>query len=148
MCFLAVPVIGILAAIAIPQFINYVKRSKTSEATTQVKVIHAHLATRYQETSQLPESTPWTPASSPGSEKYAPSAAYWTGAWGEIGYRINDPHFYRYRFVKIDETSGRVEAQGDLDDDGELSLFSVDIGVDENGKLARSPSIMIENELE
>ena len=56
MCVLAVPIIGILAAIAIPQFLNYVKRSKTSEATAQIKTIYTHLATHHAETGALPES--------------------------------------------------------------------------------------------
>ena len=44
---IVVAIIGILAAIAIPAFINYVKRSKTSEAGSNLKSMFQGAATYY-----------------------------------------------------------------------------------------------------
>jgi type IV pilus assembly protein PilA len=45
---IVVAIIGILAAIAIPAFINYVKRSKTSEAPANLKALFEGSASLYQ----------------------------------------------------------------------------------------------------
>jgi prepilin-type N-terminal cleavage/methylation domain-containing protein len=44
---IVVAIIGILAAIAIPQYIKYVKRSRTAEALDHVKMIYGALADWY-----------------------------------------------------------------------------------------------------
>ena len=44
---IVVAIIGILAAVAIPAFINYVKRSKTSEVPEQLKALFTGAATYY-----------------------------------------------------------------------------------------------------
>ena len=42
---IAVAILGILAAIAIPAFVGYIRRSKTAEATTNVRNIFIGSAT-------------------------------------------------------------------------------------------------------
>ena len=44
---IVVAIIGVLAAIAIPAFINYVKRAKTSEAGSNLKSLFTGAATYY-----------------------------------------------------------------------------------------------------
>ena len=44
---IVVAIIGILAAIAIPQYIKYVKRSRTAEAMDHVKMVYMSLADWY-----------------------------------------------------------------------------------------------------
>ena len=46
---IVVAIIGILAAIAIPAFINYVKRSKTSEAGANLKALFQGAAAYYDQ---------------------------------------------------------------------------------------------------
>ncbi len=45
---IVVAIIGILAAIAIPAFINYVKRSKTAEASSNLKTMFQGAASYYE----------------------------------------------------------------------------------------------------
>ena len=45
---IVVAIIGILAAIAIPAFVNYVKRSKTSEAGANLKSLFTGAAAYYE----------------------------------------------------------------------------------------------------
>ncbi|MGB5286192.1 MAG: prepilin-type N-terminal cleavage/methylation domain-containing protein, partial [Polyangiales bacterium] len=46
---IVVAIIGILAAIAIPAFINYVKRSKTAEASSNLKTMFQGAAAYYEQ---------------------------------------------------------------------------------------------------
>ena len=46
---IVVAIIGILAAVAIPAFANYVRRSKTSEAAANLKALFVGAATYYEQ---------------------------------------------------------------------------------------------------
>lgn len=74
-----------------------------------------------------------------------------------LGFSISDPHYYLYEVANLvgatcGHTAGitlyRLEAHGDLDGDAELSTFSMEVGVDAQGSLRRSPSFDVKNELE
>src|SRR5262249_27421815 len=57
-----VPVIGILSAVAIPAFMDYMKRSKKTEAALQLNKLGKNAKRVYAETSSFPVgSTPLTP---------------------------------------------------------------------------------------
>ncbi|MCK9460760.1 MAG: hypothetical protein M0R80_14065 [Proteobacteria bacterium] len=120
---------GILAAIAIPSFINYMKRAKVVEA--ELNVGHcADLVVAYQAfNGALPEGGDWTPADPPGREKYPPNPALWSAPpWNAIGFSVPDPHYYRYRVLREGDTV-TCQAEGDLDGDGVRSLHERSISV-------------------
>src|SRR5260370_19256986 len=83
-----VPAIGILAAVAIPAFMKYIRRSKAVEATMNVRKL-ADAAVAYAVEQQpkqkarftFPKSTDWAPAHNccgqPG-DKCAPNASTWS----------------------------------------------------------------------
>jgi len=114
---------GILAAIAIPSFINYVRRAKTVEAEFTLANCVEAVAAYQAANGALPEGVGWTPAEPPGEAKYAPNPALWSiPPWSAIGFSMLDPHFYRYRIVREGDTA-TCQAEGDLDGDDVRSLY-------------------------
>src|SRR2546430_12695679 len=85
---IVVAIIGILAAVAIPAFMKYIRRSKTVEATMNVRKLYDSTVSWAESQSgrkkpgfAFPRSTGWTPAKSccgqPG-DKCAPDPKLWT----------------------------------------------------------------------
>ena len=151
---IVVAIIGILAAVAIPAFMKYIKKSKTTEAREHVKKIYdgaraywmdpnTASKTAIQASSpQFPEPTVGYTAKdgccakSPGSgtEKCEPEAAQWdVDPWKDLKFSMDDPHYYAYAYTVAVGAPGSVTgdhnftalAQGDLDCDGTTSEFSM-----------------------
>jgi len=121
---------GMLAAIAIPSFLNYMKRAKSTEARVDVERIAQGAAAYYEMGRALPASTDWTPATpccqrqGEGKCRATEVANEWTTpAWQALGFAMSDDFRYQYRFVS-DGATFSAEARGDLDCDGTTSLFS------------------------
>jgi type IV pilus assembly protein PilA len=140
---IVVAIIGILAAVAIPAFMKYIRRSKTSEATMNLRKIFDSSVSYYAEEQsnrdgtpierQFPDtvaSTPGTPASAcPGSSsrKIAPDPQHFTNdSWIALNFSVDDPFYYVYDY---DSTGTGVTAQftagahGDLNCDSTFSTF-------------------------
>jgi hypothetical protein len=129
---------GVYAAIAIPAFMKFVRRSKTVEASTNTRVLADAVARlSAQQWSALAESD-WTPAGSacgqPNGKFPANAAAFAGEPWATIGFGVSDPHYYQYR-VKRDAGGFVVEARGDLDCDGKFSRFARAVKPDGAGPL-------------
>src|SRR5690349_20277587 len=112
---IVVAIIGILAAVAIPAFMKYIRRSKTAEATMNVRKMFDSSVSYYNEehagrdgsirARQFPDtvaSTPGTTASAcPGntSQKIRPVSAAWSNAtWQALNFAVDDPHYYVYSY--------------------------------------------------
>lgn len=141
---------GILAALAIPAFVGYVRRSKTAEATANIQAIYSGLDARYREDGKVVV-LPLTPARIPCAEK-----ASWSpedrARFAAVGFDPGGPTYYSYEVVEPPpDVDARVliRAHGDLDCDGNPSLFELAVGVDEaGGTLFRSEGFFIENQIE
>jgi type IV pilus assembly protein PilA len=130
---IVVAIIGILAAVAIPAFINYMKRAKTSEATLNLKSI-AEGAVSYYDThgQNLPGDTTLTPTGcNPGPSPIALNATidgqFSTEAWQQVGWKPHKPFLYCYNFDNLNATTGNIGkayAYGDLDGNDVNSIFS------------------------
>jgi type IV pilus assembly protein PilA len=175
---IVVAIIGILAAIAIPAFINYVKRSKTAEASANLKSMFVGAASYYLEERATNRGVPARGAvgvvttrcivasaetsNAPSQDK---SVLMWSAEPGQPSFEamnvmIADPIYYQYRVIALvgggtcGDTSGpstpiyQFQAAGDLDGDGVQSLFELAAGVDEDGQLYRAAAIWRQNELE
>jgi type IV pilus assembly protein PilA len=149
---IVVAIIGILAAVAIPAFINYMKRAKTSEASVNLKSItegamsyfdaeHGALGLSHC----LPETADRTPAGNATAVKKDPTTLtadaagqFGTVEWKATGWMPSEPFYYHYSWFTSTlgaacpvvgtagstELVGTADAQGDLDGDGEFSNFT------------------------
>lgn len=119
--------IGIYAAVAIPAFMKYVRRSKTVEATMNVRRLADSVAALPAETwAKLPDSD-WTPSGSPCGQprdRFMPVASVWQSEpWATLNFSVDDPFYYQYRVTR-DANGFLVEARGDLDCDNIPSHFA------------------------
>jgi hypothetical protein len=118
---MVVPLIGVASAVAIPAFMKYIRRSKSVEATMNVRKL-ADAVAAYQ--GKPLRSTEWTPAATCCSQggKCAPNPKAWTGTFAALNFSVDDPHYYQYRVTKSGKKTV-VEARGDLDCDGKFSNY-------------------------
>lgn len=155
---------GILAATAVPAFINYMRRAKTSEATLNVDRIFEEVVTYYEAehiggpagsviTHQLPQSTGWTPAvpccEQTGEKCVAADNidAWNTPAWKSLDFGMGDNFYYQYRFI-VEGDEFFCQARGDLDCDGNFSLFERAGIITDDGFIQGSSGIYKKDPLE
>lgn len=130
---IVVLIMGILAAVALPAFTRYIKRSRASEASTMLSAIY-RLQIVYYENQHERSSTgagsafcnaPPLPAAAPTDHKYQADPHLWTDntAWAAIGFSLDQPHWYQYS-SPASATSFAAMANGDLDGDGVRSTFA------------------------
>jgi hypothetical protein len=122
--------IGMWAAVAVPAFTGYMKKSKVSESSLQLNKLGKYLKASYAQTSALPIGTaPLTPATpccqGPNHKCYEPAA--WTSdpVWKELDFSIDDAHLFRYDYTSTDGKSFVAHAVGDLDCDGEAVTYTL-----------------------
>jgi type IV pilus assembly protein PilA len=140
---IVVAILGILAAVAIPAFLKYIKRSKTAEATMNLRqIFNASVAYFSQERSdnvgtivnaQFPSSAPNTPGlASIGRAKTISAGAWTSPAWQSLNFGITDPHFYSYQYTSNSGTVANFDSNtaaftaaafGNLDGNAVYSTF-------------------------
>ncbi len=155
---IVVAILGILAAVAIPAFINYMKRAKTSEATVNLKSITEGAMSYFDAehgatstTHDLPASTNWTPNATPGASKMAVSgvlddANFGNASWRDIGWAPSENFYYRYSFNRATAETGAAMAIGNLDGDTTFSTFTRSLAT-YNGQITAG-GLVKTNELE
>lgn len=158
----------VLAAVAVPAFIKYTRRAKTTEAIDNLDKLYKGAAVYFtvprvnpdgtRAPCAFPPTTELAPAGSPcdhPDDRYPLAPEAWAGpTWAALSFEVNDPHYFRYRF----ESSGTgadaqftASAYGDLDCDGVWSTFQrVGTGTVDDGdcSLDGNPSFYVENETE
>jgi type IV pilus assembly protein PilA len=161
---IVVAIIGILAAVAVPAFMKYMKRARTTEAppnltkllvgakgyfergavVDRVGVVQPHI---------FPVTVPLTPTATccgqPGDRCHA---SVWTDlTWSAVGFEISDPHYFQYRFQSTGVGSGAsftAGAHADLDCDGDMSTYERTATVDGELGVVGAASLYIEDDIE
>jgi type IV pilus assembly protein PilA len=162
---IVVAILGILAALAIPAFIGYVRRSKTSEATGNLNALFKSAASYMaaERTTQgmgaststyCAVGTDTISPASPGANKQTYTAGPNALA---LGFSIADFVYFGYGIKSKAATCGiqplQVEvytfyANGDLDGDGIQSTFELAAATDKDTSLYHSKGFFIANEIE
>ena len=152
---IVVVILGILAAVAIPAFSRYIKRSKTTEVAGNIAKIYQGEVTYYSASAERGSGTAAfvaaaaTPTASPTQNKYPANAALWATNtnWSAIGFGLDGAHYYQYSALSTDTAVGfTAQAQGNIDGAGALSTFQRQ-GVQANGEI-QGTNMAITSELE
>ncbi len=168
---IVVAIIGILAAVAIPAFSRYVKKSRTAEATQHLNKIWAGAMTYYHTdffafggpTGNLPVNHQFPGPLGPRSDVLecgcitggrcpGNSTAWNSPVWMALNFGIPDPHNYMPGYSAsgvMTASQYTAAAVGDLDCDGVLSSFVRNAAIDLlSGDVTGSVHPTVTNELE
>ena len=143
--------LGVVTAVAIPAFMKYGKRAKSTEARVNLKKLYDGAFAQYGHAHELPASTGVTPplgSCCKGKDGLcAPEAARWqTPAWKALRFSLDDPHRYSYEF-KSDKSSFVARAFGDLNCDGVYSTFEMKGNIAADGTIT-TKGLVVDRELE
>jgi prepilin-type N-terminal cleavage/methylation domain-containing protein len=147
---IVVAIIGILAAVAIPAFMDYMKRSKKTEASLQLNKIGKNAKRAYIENAQYVSGTAGlSPAKtgtnggccggtgkSPNHCAANPTAFTSDAVWSALDFEIDEDTLFVYSYGGA-ATSYTAKAIGDLDCDGTEITYVLD-GTASNGQPAYS----------
>ena len=137
---IVVAILGILAAVAIPAFLKYIKRSKTTEATMNVRKLFDASATYFAAEHAdsggeiLAAQFPTTAGSTPGlakigDAKFTSAPATWdaTSTWVALQFSVSDPSYFTYQYdsngSETNDAKFTASTFGNLDGDGTYSTF-------------------------
>ena len=120
---IVVAIIGILAAVAIPAFMDYMKKSKKTEASLQLNKIMKNNKVQFNTQSQYVTANGATLPAAVGANctvaggKHVPVS--WTGdpGWSALDFQIDEPNLFSYTYTGGTVTA-TATAGGDLDCDG------------------------------
>jgi type IV pilus assembly protein PilA len=149
---IVVAIIGILAAVAIPAFMDYIKRSKRTEASLQLNKIGKNAKRAYLENSQFPTGAAKelpkhgtngccaTDGSVAPNHCPVTAAADWVASsvWAALDFEIDEETVFYYNYNGASPTTFTATATGDLDCDGTVIVYTL------NGNTANgSPAVQL-----
>jgi hypothetical protein len=145
-----------LAVVALPSFMKYGRKSKSSEAVVHLKQMYDGARSFYEGGSGTPPRFPKSaPAIAPplGSccrqgGKCQPDPTLWTDAtWQELKFSVDDPSYYSYGYAS-DSKTFTATAFGDLDCDGVYSTFEMVGSIAADGTVTGQGGMFRDKELE
>lgn len=160
---IVIAILGVLAAVAMPNFLKFMMRAKTTEATMSVRKLFDgsvayYLTDRYGPTgtpipNQFPSSVgPMPNPATLGPTKVVTGVELWDAqpSWIALNFAIEDAHYFAYQYRsdgENDASNFTAYAFGNLDGDANFSTF---------GRLAQvvdatvvgSPGMLISQELD
>jgi prepilin-type N-terminal cleavage/methylation domain-containing protein len=142
---IVVAIIGILAAIAIPAFLDYMNKGKKTEASLQLDNMEKKVKTFHIEKSRLPATAVLTPgsaacASSTGKIPKLPQSSWDANVgWREMQFHVDEDTLFQYNWSTSSTTAGLGTAIGDLDCDGTIVTYSLIVAKVEGNITADQP---------
>jgi len=159
-----VAILGILAAVAIPSMIKYLRRAKTTEAVDKLSHLYRNsgtYATGERPTRgiggailqpQFPVTQALTPMAVPAGVRVTDPVGTWDRpTWQALDFSIADPHYYSFEYVSTGTgttAAFTARALGDLDGDGNRSTFERAGALNSQREMYGSPGIFMASELE
>jgi prepilin-type N-terminal cleavage/methylation domain-containing protein len=156
-----VAIIGVLAAVAIPAFTKFVRRSRNTEVLMNLRVIFNSSATYLLQEGatsagamrdkQFPVSAPPTPAlSSLGSTPVLTSTWNTNPTWVALQFGLSDPHYFAYQYDSSGintSASFTVSGYSNMDNDTVFATF-VRFGTVSAMEVEGTPGLYQANDLE
>ena len=139
---IVVAIIGILAAVAIPAFMDYMKKSKKTEASLQLNKIAKNSKVYYTTNASFVQGTQAaTPAATccaaGGVTKCPKDATAWAvPTWQELDFQIDEDHLFVYTYASTSNTAATATAVGDLDCDGTQITYTLTLDATEGNASA------------
>lgn len=129
---LALGLLGILGAVAIPSFMDYAKRSRKTEAALQLNKLARSAKRVYAETSSFPTgSAPLTPPEPCCGQRNnhcpaVPTLYASDPTWRALDFQIDEDTLFQYSYsASPDGQSFVAKAVGDLDCDGTFITYEL-----------------------
>lgn len=161
---IVVAIIGILAAVAVPAFMKYMKRSRTTEAPPNLKKIFDGAKGYFEKGAtvlrdgtpvivQFPATTAVTPLAKccTNDSGKCVSTNWEDPTWQAIGFEISDPHQFQYLFVSGGTaltSEFTAAAHADLDCDAVFSTYERTAKVDAQYRVVGSAALYIKDDIE
>ena len=161
-----VAIIGLLAAVALPAFVTYLRRSKASEATQSLGTIHRLAAAYYagEFSANRSSSAAGLEACTVGPTGPLPATigpesalVEWhrDPSFGALAFAVGGPAVYSYEIISSGRCSNSAlqplysyRAYGDLDGDGVTSLYELSAGSNDANALLHTPGFFITDPVE
>ncbi|MGM0557519.1 MAG: type IV pilin protein [Myxococcota bacterium] len=142
-------ILGILAAIAIPAFMKYIKRSKASEAQAITSRLADEAVAHYADSCEWPAALPrhTNPETCCGGEKCTADTEA-LDVWGRAALTApREPTYFAYSTRKLDQQTYEIIAEADFTCGG--NMHTVTIQVEATGECdARTSPTVVTNEFE
>ena len=126
---IVVAIIGILAAVAIPAFMDYMKKSKKTEASLQLNKIMKNDKTFFITTSHfVTDATTARPtAATACPDKYVVDTQWASDlGWANLDFQIDEPNLFQYNYTGA-ASLATATAKGDLDCDGTFITYTLNL---------------------
>jgi type IV pilus assembly protein PilA len=162
-----VAILGIIAALAIPAYMKYLRRSKTIEATMNLRKLYDSSVSYYNgqpktdiNGTALPTTFPMNAGPSPAvnsccgqpGDKCKPNTTNFdNNTWAALNFSVDDPFQYWYEYVSTGVSTGanfQAYAYGNLDCDTTYSTYMRGGTVQGDGNVVGTGGIFSKNDIE